>query len=71
MDDAYTLLAKNKKEGESFSEVIRRLIPRKKNIMDCAGLWKNLSEDEIQEMKKDIADFDKRFTNELMKRTRT
>lgn len=69
MDDTYELLAKNKRPGESFSEVIRRLIPRKTSIMDCIGLWEHLSDEDISQMKKDIDHFDKSFTKELMKRT--
>ena len=69
MDDAYELLVKNKKRNESFSEVIRRLVPKKKNIVECIGLWAHMKDEEITKMKKDIANFDKKFTQELNKRT--
>ncbi len=68
MDDAYDLLVKNKKPGESFSEVIRRVVPKKKNIMDCVGLWSYISDEEIKDMKKGIEDFNKKFNHDLMKR---
>lgn len=69
MDDVYELLIRNKKSGESFSDEIRRLVPRKGSIMECAGLWAHMSDKEAEDMKKNIADFGKKFTKSLLKRT--
>lgn len=62
MDDAYEILKKNKRKGESFSDVIRRTFPRK-NIMRFAGLWKNV---DTEKMKKDIQELRKRSTREML-----
>jgi predicted CopG family antitoxin len=70
MDDAYELLVKNKKAGESFSEVIRRVVPKKKNIMDCAGLWSYMSDEEFNRLKKDILNVRKELNADLAKRIR-
>jgi len=70
MDDVYELLARQKKPDESFSEEIRRLVPKKGNIMDCAGLWAHMSDKESEEMKKYIEDFGRKSTISLLKRTK-
>ncbi|MBD3248693.1 hypothetical protein GF336_01490 [Candidatus Woesearchaeota archaeon] len=40
MEDAYNILIENKKEGESFSEEIRRLLSKKKSkkLIDFFGI---------------------------------
>lgn len=40
-DDAYAKLKELKNEGESFSEVVKRVVPsaKKKDIMDLWGKW--------------------------------
>ena len=68
MDDAYTLLAKKKQKGESFSDVIRRLAGPRGDIMQFAGAWKNIPDEEIALMKKEILDLRKKSTQELAKR---
>ena len=70
MDDVYELLARNKKKDESFSEELRRIVPKKGNIMECAGLWADMSDKEAEDMKKTVDDFGKRFTKSLLKRTK-
>ena len=69
MDDVYHLLVKNKKPDESFSEELRRIVPKKGNIMECAGLWAHMSDKETDDMKKNIEDFGKKFTKSIIKRT--
>ncbi len=38
-DDAYDTLKNAKETGESFSEVIRRVVKKEKNIFDFFGKW--------------------------------
>ena len=68
MEDAYELLAKKKAEGESFSDVIRRVVSKEKDIMQFAGAWKHISDKEADQMKKHIKDLNKRSTRELLQR---
>ena len=70
MNDVYELLARNKRKDESFSEELRRIVPKKGNIMECAGLWADMSDKEAEDMKKTVDDFGKRFTKSLLKRTK-
>ena len=46
-EDVYELLKKMKLKGESFTETIRRLV-RRRRLADCAGLWSDASEEEME-----------------------
>ncbi|MBS3102948.1 antitoxin VapB family protein [Candidatus Woesearchaeota archaeon] len=54
MDDAYELLVRNKKKDESFTDVIRREFSKKGSILDLAGAWSDLSDNDIEEMENAI-----------------
>lgn len=69
MEDVYELLVRRKKPNESFSEELRRIVPKKGNIMECAGLWAHMSDKDAEDMKKSIDDFGKKFTKSILKRT--
>ena len=45
--EAYERLKKEKKNGESFSDVILRLTGKKRDLLEFAGRWKD-SGDEIE-----------------------
>ncbi|QIW23782.1 antitoxin [Sulfolobus sp. S-194] len=55
-EEAYKLLLSEKREGESFSDVIIRLVKngKKRNIMDYAGIWANMSDEEVDKLFKDL-----------------
>lgn len=40
--DAYEALAALKKEGESFSEVVRRLTRKNRSLLEFAGAWRKV-----------------------------
>ncbi|MBD3283040.1 antitoxin [Candidatus Pacearchaeota archaeon] len=44
-DDAYNMLKDLKEEGESFSDVVRRIVKKKQNLLDFAGCWKGDKEE--------------------------
>lgn len=54
MDDVYVRLKTLKSPEESFSDQIRRLTEEKGNLLQFAGLWKNIPEKEIKEIKKTL-----------------
>lgn len=49
-DDVYETLTKEKREGESFSDVIRRLGKRKGSLLEFAGAWADIPDEECREM---------------------
>lgn len=52
-EDAYDLLKKMKLKGESFTETIRRLAKRRR-IADCAGLWSDVPDEEMDALMENI-----------------
>ena len=68
MDDVYNLLVRNKKPDESFSEELRRIVPKKGNIMDCAGAWAHLSDKEAEDMKMSIKQLRKNSYGSMLRR---
>ena len=68
MEDVYRMLMARKKVSESFSELIRRTIQDKKDIMEFAGAWNRVSEEKISEIKINIQKARKKATKELSER---
>ncbi len=68
MEDVYKLLLARKRASESFSDVLRREMKSKRDIMEFAGAWKNISEEKIEEMKEDIRKMRKHATKEWSER---
>ena len=54
MDDVYDLLKKQKREHESFSDIIRRSIKKKGDIKEVIGLWSDLSDEDFHDVEKTI-----------------
>ena len=46
-EDAYVALAALKKDGESFSDVVRRLARGSRSLLEFAGDWKDFPEDKM------------------------
>ena len=44
--EAYTALKSLKGNGESFSDVVKRLAKPRKSILDLAGAWKDLPDED-------------------------
>jgi predicted CopG family antitoxin len=52
--EAYALLSRAKKHGETFSDVVKRSLKPKRPLMDFAGLWKDLDKKELAEIRRSI-----------------
>ena len=70
MDDAYRLLARNKRVKESFSDVIRREFSKKGRISDCAGILSDLTDKQFEEMEKAIKKSNEYTKKHVMERIR-
>ena len=68
MDDVYELLVRNKRHKESFSDELRRVLKRKRSIMEFAGAWKDIDEEEAEKMKKNVRKLRKDSTKELLRK---
>jgi len=67
-EEAYKMLAKEKKENESFSEVIKRLIKDRGRLSDSFGAWK-MSDAEAREIFSNLRRRWKESTSRLQRRT--
>ena len=56
MDDVYDLLSTLKRPGESFSDEIRRLAKEKGSLLDLAGAWSDMSDEEVKRIKDRISE---------------
>ena len=75
MEDAYEMLSKLKKKDESFSDVIRGLVTKRKgnakDVLGCAGLLNDMVTDkQAEEIKKNILNYRKSSTKKLLKKVR-
>ena len=74
MEDAYEMLNRLKKGDESFSEVIRGLAKSRRGsveaVLECAGLWKDMPDKDIEEMKKRIEGMRRRSSKRLIERVK-
>ncbi|MEB3779523.1 MAG: antitoxin VapB family protein [Desulfurococcales archaeon] len=52
--EAYEALLRIKKPGESFSDVILRLVRKHRSITELASAWHDVSDEEIQEILREI-----------------
>ena len=68
MEDAYEMLAHRKGKNESFSDVIRRVVGKKNDIMQFAGAWKHLTKEEAEGRKRRILEMRKESTRALLKK---
>ncbi|HYM40450.1 MAG TPA: antitoxin VapB family protein [Thermoplasmata archaeon] len=49
--EAYELLRKKKREGETFSDVVKRLARKPRSIMDFAGAWKDVPSEDLAKIR--------------------
>ena len=70
--EAYELLKRRKRKGESFSEAVKRIARRARPLSDFAGTWRrHLSVDDIEAIEAAIArgrDADRDRQGKLAKR---
>jgi predicted CopG family antitoxin len=68
--EAYDLLRSQKRPGESFSQVVKRLAKNRRPLASFVGAWKDLPEKtfrEIQANRKRLRDLDERRFERLVK----
>ncbi|MGD2248542.1 MAG: antitoxin VapB family protein [Candidatus Methanofastidiosia archaeon] len=52
-EDVYNILVLEKQKGESFSDVISRLVKRRSPLSDSFGKWK-MTDEEIEEFQSEL-----------------
>lgn len=46
--EAYEVLRDEKRKGESFSEVVKRLAGKRRPLTDFVGLWKDVPKEDLR-----------------------
>ena len=67
-DDVYEILSKEKRDGESFSDVIRRWHRGKGSLMEFYGMWADIPDKEWREMEAAIFGADRPLSEEMKRR---
>ncbi len=52
--EAYNALLREKRPGESFSDVILRLIKSRGDVMDLAGAWSDVTDEVVEDILRGI-----------------
>lgn len=65
-EDAYDSLAARKQEGESFSEVIRRLTRADRSLKEFAGLWRDVPREKFEEFEDWLERSDRASRSEML-----
>ncbi len=50
--EAYAMLAKSKRSGETFSDVVKRTLRPRRPLVDFAGIWKDIPADEMRALER-------------------
>ncbi|HEV2449003.1 MAG TPA: antitoxin VapB family protein [Thermoplasmata archaeon] len=66
--DAYDTLAALKREGESFSELVRRLASSHTQLSAFAGAWSSAPKSELRAIRKFLRDSDTASRKKLQER---
>jgi predicted CopG family antitoxin len=46
--EAYEMLRRNRRSGETFSDAVKRLAGRRRSILDFAGMWKDIPDADLE-----------------------
>jgi predicted CopG family antitoxin len=46
--EAYEMLRRNRRSGETFSDAVKRLSGRRRSILDFAGMWKDIPDADLE-----------------------
>jgi predicted CopG family antitoxin len=71
--EAYDLLRRQKGEGESFSDVVKRIARKRRSFLDFAGAWKGVPKkdlDRIREYLRRGRELERKRTVHRIERTR-
>ena len=64
-EDAYRALSSRKKEGESFSDVVRRLSQSDRSLAEFAGAWKDAPPERMKEFERWLETSDRASRTEM------
>lgn len=54
--ESYDMLRRQRRAGETFSDAVRRLNGRRRSILDFAGIWKDIPEEDYAKIRAFLAE---------------
>jgi predicted CopG family antitoxin len=54
--DAYAVLRRHRRTGETFSDAVRRLNGRQPSLLEFAGIWKDLPQEDLETIRGFLAE---------------
>ena len=66
-EDAYLVLASRKREGESFSEVVRRLARSERSLKEFVGGWEEVPEAQLAPYEEWMRESDSASRSEMLR----
>jgi predicted CopG family antitoxin len=66
-EDAYLALAARKREGESFSQVVRRLTRTERSLQEFVGAWEDVPAETLAAFEHWIAHSDRSSKTEMLR----
>lgn len=69
-EDAYLVLASRKREGESFSEVVRRLARSEHSLQEFVGAWKDAPSEKLAPFEAWLEHSDQASRSEMLRLSR-
>ena len=49
--EAYEMLRRNRRPGETFSDAVKRLSGGRRSILEYAGIWKDIPEKDLEKVR--------------------
>jgi predicted CopG family antitoxin len=54
--EAYDMLRRQRRSGETFSDAVKRLSGKRRSILDFAGIWKDIHDEELERLSSFLAE---------------
>jgi predicted CopG family antitoxin len=54
--EAYEMLRRQRRDGETFSEAVKRLSGRRRSILAFAGIWKEMPAEDLERVRSFLAE---------------
>jgi predicted CopG family antitoxin len=54
--EAYDMLRRQRRSGETFSDAVKRLSGRRRSILDFAGIWKDVPDEDLERLRSFLAE---------------
>ena len=58
--EAYELLRRQRRSGVTFSQAVKRIAGRRKSILEFAGMWQDIPDEDFQKIRAALAEGRKR-----------